>query len=73
MEILTGDTPDISEYLDFGFWDWVWFRANVGLGETELGKWCGVSHRVGPLMSYWILPASGIPISCTTVQKVTQL
>ena len=31
----------------------------------------GVSHKVGPLMSYWILPESGIPISCITVQRIT--
>ena len=24
-------------------------------------------------MSYWILPSSGIPISCTTVQRLTEL
>ena len=31
-----------------------------------------VSHRFGQLMLYWILLASGIPISCTTVQRVTE-
>ena len=56
IEIITGETPDISEYLDFGFYDWVTFRGNVGLGKIELGRWIGVSHRVGRLMSYWILP-----------------
>ena len=71
IEIITGDTPEISEYLDFGFYEWVTFRQNAGLGQPELGKWLGVSHRIGRLMSYWILPESGIPISCTTVQRVT--
>ena len=23
IEIITGETPDISEYIDFGFYDWV--------------------------------------------------
>ena len=72
IECITGETPDISEYLDFGFYDWVTFRNNAGLGCSEIGRWLGVSHRVGQLMSYWILPASGIPISCTTVQQVTE-
>jgi len=71
LEIITGETPDISEYIDFEFYDWVTFRSNAGLGEVELGKWLGVSHRVGRLMSYWILPMSGIPISATTVQRLT--
>jgi hypothetical protein len=71
IEIITGNTPDISEYLDFNFYNWIVFRSNAGLGEAELGKWLGVSHRVGRLMSYWILPPSGIPVSVTTVQRVT--
>jgi len=72
IECITGDTPDISEYTDFGFYDWVMFRNNAGLGTAEIGRWIGVSHRVGQLMSYWILPSSCIPISCTTVQRVTE-
>jgi hypothetical protein len=39
MEIITGDTPDISEYLDFDFYDWVVFRSKAGLGEAKLGRW----------------------------------
>lgn len=70
-EIITGETPDISEYADFSFYDWVTFRSNAGLGEPEIGRWCGVSHKIGQLMSYWILPESGIPISCVTVQRMT--
>ena len=52
LEIITGETPDISEYLDFGFYDWVTYRADAGMGELSLGKWLGVSHKVGQLMSY---------------------
>ena len=73
LEIVTGETPDITEYLDFSFYDWIVFKSNAGLSQPELGRWLGVSHRVGPLMSYWILPSSGIPISCTTVQRLTEL
>ena len=73
LEMITGETPDISEYLDFGFYDWVVFRQNAGIGKSEIGIWLGVSHKVGQLMSYWILPISGIPISCVTVQRLTNL
>ena len=73
LECITGETPDISEYIDFGFYDWVHFRTNAGLGTAEVGRWLGVSHRVGQLMSYWILPQSGIPVSCSTVQRLTNL
>lgn len=73
LEALTGETPDISQYLDFGFYDRVWFKEDAGLGEVKLGRFLGVSHDIGSLMSYWVLPVSGIPISRTTVQRVTNL
>ena len=34
---LTGETPDISQYLDFGFYDWVWYKENAGLDIPRLG------------------------------------
>ena len=34
---LTGETPDISQYLDFGWYDWVWFKENAGLDVPRLG------------------------------------
>ena len=71
LEIVTGKTPYISEYTDFGFYDRVWYQSNGGIAEPQIGRWLGVSHKVGPLMSYWILPESRIPISCITVQRIT--
>ena len=56
LEILSGETPDITEYLDFLFYDCVPFKQNTSLCEPELVSWLDVSHRVGPLMVYWILP-----------------
>ena len=71
IEFVTGETPDISEYLDFGFWDRVWFKQDAGIGEVRLGRFLGISSTTGSLMSYWVLPDSGIPESRTTVQRVT--
>ena len=73
MEAVTGETVDISEYLDFGFYDHVTYKENAGLGMTAIGRWLGVSHRVGGLMSYWVLTQSGTVISRTTVQRITNL
>ena len=55
LERVTGESIDISEYLDFGFYDWAWYKENAALGETKLGRWLGVSHRIGTLMSFWVL------------------
>ena len=73
LEGVTGKTPDISEYLDFGFYDKVWYKDNAGLGETMPRRWLGVSHRTGRLMCYHILNQNGKVISRSTVQRVTNL
>ena len=73
LEKLTGETQDISEYLDFGFYDRVWYHENSGLGERRTGRWLGVSHRTGSLISYWVLTQNGYVISRTTVQRLTNL
>ena len=52
LEVLTGESLDISEYLDFSFYDRCWYHKNAGLGELKLGRWLGVSHRVGSAMSF---------------------
>lgn len=73
LEVITGLTPDITEHLDFGFYDWVLFKPNGGTAPAELGCWLGVLHKVGQLMTYWILPRSGRPISEGTVQRLRLL
>ena len=66
-EEVTGQTPDISEFLDFHFWDlvWYWPRKHPGLTADDrwLGHWAGVAHKIGSDMCYWIIPESGIPIT----------
>ena len=68
LERITGDTIDISEYLDFGFYNWCWYHENAGLGLTKLGRWLGMVHKVGCLMSYWVLTVNCTVITRTTVQ-----
>ena len=43
------------------------------MGETKIGRFLGPSHRVRSITSYRILPSSGIPVSRTTVQRITYL
>ena len=44
LELITGDTPDVSECLDFGFCDFVQHQSNGGLDTPKLGGWLGASH-----------------------------
>lgn len=72
-EILTGNTPDLSEYLEFSWYQPIWYyEPDVFPRQTKnIARWLGIAHRVGQAMCYWILPSSGIPIARTTVQAIT--
>ena len=56
LERLTGDTIDIYEWLEFEFYEIVWFWNNYS-DDTKpmLGLWLGVSHRGGSNLCYWML------------------
>ena len=71
FSIVVGDTPDISEYTDFAFWDWVWAIEGAGLSETILAKFVGVTHSIRNAMSYHHLKETGRIITRSTVQPVT--
>ena len=70
---VNGEAVDISEYLDFGFYDKVCFKDNGGLSNSEPGRWLGISHRTGRLVCYHILTHTGKVISRSTVQRVTNV
>jgi len=56
VEDITVNTPDILEWLDFGFYDWCWYWAGPSHDLTEekaeTGKVLGVAHHVGSDMCY---------------------
>ena len=70
---LTSDTPNIMEWLDFGFYNLVWYFIPTNeptSSPRSLGRWPGVSHCIGSALCYWILLKSGKVISSTSVQHV---
>ncbi|KAI2489369.1 hypothetical protein MHU86_25224 [Fragilaria crotonensis] len=75
VERLTGDTVDISEWLDFYFYDRVsyWDEKKMDMtdDQAKIGRWLGIAHRVGSNMTYWILTESGTAIARSTVQHLT--
>jgi hypothetical protein len=76
-EVVTGQTPDISEWLDFKFYDLVWWlerseKPNVTDQTQCLAWWLGVSHRVGSDLCYWLITESGKIIAKTSVEHVTR-
>ena len=73
-EEVTGETPEIGEWLDFEFYDTVWWLDTKNFPEDQrrLAKWIGISHRVGSDMCYWLITESGKLVSKTSVEHVTQ-
>jgi hypothetical protein len=77
FEEVTGNTPDISEWLDFEFYDLVWwidrpYKPDITDDVRRLARWLGVSHRVGSDMCYWLITESGQIVSKTSVEHVTR-
>ena len=72
LELLTGDTIDISECLEFELYNLVWFWNNHP-DDTKpmLGKWLGILHSVGIMICYWIPNEKGKVISYTTIQNLS--
>ena len=70
---VSGETEDISEYLDFGVYDQVWYKDDTGFYPAQAGRWLGISSRTGRLMTYHILISKGTTVSRSTVQRVTRL
>ena len=76
-EEVTGNTGDISEWLDFEFYDLVWwYDASVKYDVTDQGRqlarWLGASHRIGSDLCHWLVTESGKIIAKTTVQHVVR-
>jgi hypothetical protein len=73
-EAILGDTPDISSLIDYDFYEPVWYYCETNTfpePKRLLARWLGEAHKVGQAMCYYILPASGIPVACSTVQPVS--
>lgn len=71
-ETIRGETQDISEYMDFDFYQWIIYRDQSDAdAPRRIGRWLGVSHTVGAPLTYWILKDNAQIISRSTVQPMT--
>jgi len=72
-EQATGITPDISEDLDFEFYDPVFYFSKPNTGENpRIRRWLGPSRRVGGSLCYWILSRTANPVSTSSVQIINK-
>jgi len=73
-EWVVGRTPDISEYIDYQWYETVWYLdrdAEFPNNKKKLGKWLGIAHNVGQALCYYILPSSGHPIVHSKIQALS--
>lgn len=53
-----GTVPDISAFLQHGFWDPILYLDHEDhwpATKERPGRWLGVAHNVGDILTYWIL------------------
>jgi hypothetical protein len=70
-EHISNQTPDISEYIQFDFYDYVYFldhpKDDV---RPMIGRWIGVAKNVGSAMCYYVLTKKGSILTRTTVHPI---
>lgn len=66
-----GYTPDISEFLTFGWYDWVWYHDPINLDKPKIGRWLGAAHDVGQGLAYYILTDKGTVKMRSSVSPLT--
>jgi hypothetical protein len=76
IEVMTGETPDISTFTNFNFYQFVIYydpydSDNDRKGCCKLAHWLGPSELVGQGLSYYLLKPNGRYIARSTVQPIT--
>ena len=66
-----GYTPDISEYLTFGWYDWVWYHEPNDPDRSLLGRWLGPAHDIGQGLAYYVLNSKGKVVIRSTISPLT--
>ena len=74
-EEVKGQMPNISEWLDFEFYDLVWWldhpmKHDVTDYVHRLAWWLGISHCIGSDLCYWLITDTGKIISKSSVEHV---
>ena len=70
FETVLGFTPDISELVEFGWYQWVWYHDPVHPERDNLGRWLGPAHNIGQGLAYYILNSNAEVIVRSTVSTI---
>lgn len=74
-ERVHGDTPDISQYLEFDWYDKCFYldrgdSAEDNIENNRCGRILGIAHNHGTQMVYFVLAKSGKVVTTSTVKRV---
>ena len=73
--IVSGETPDISEFAELKWYDWVKFRdTSISFPDDKMiiGRYLGPSFDIGPAMTAKILKANGQYVHRSTYRALTE-
>ena len=72
---LTGQIADISNLIDFGWYDWVIYRVEgqkFPFQHQKLGRCLGPATHAGNTMSQWVLTRTGDVMPIQTLRRLTE-
>ncbi|CAJ1929564.1 unnamed protein product [Cylindrotheca closterium] len=52
LEVITGITPNITEYMDFTIYGWVYYRTDGALGTNEIGDISWGKNEIPPQLMF---------------------
>ncbi len=69
----TGNTPNISEYAKFVWYEPIYYYENVPFPQTkrQIACWLRVMYWIGEALCYWILINTGQLIAWSTIEKLS--
>ena len=70
FEMIHKYSPDISEYIGFSWYDWVWYHDPMSSEKSELGRWLGPTPGASQGISFWILTINGRVICRSSVSPL---
>ena len=73
--IVMGNTPDISPFVQSGWYDWIWFRdtdKQFPSDKQQIGRYLGPSLNVGSKMTAKILKQNGETLYWSTYDTISR-
>ena len=71
LQKVMGYTPNITEYVLFGWYEWIWYHSVTDVNRTLLGRWLGPASNIGQGMAFYVLTGEAKVIVRSTVSSLS--